>query len=67
MVHLPVRTNFYFSKIFLQSESVDNTFQLPCFAWLYCRYDSEDCSAEEELPDFAPLSDYHLVPELQLK
>ncbi|CAI8058047.1 hypothetical protein GBAR_LOCUS31575 [Geodia barretti] len=30
-------------------------------------YDSEDCSAEEELPDFAPLSDYHLVPELQLK
>ena len=38
-----------------------------CFVWPLCRYDSEDCSTVEEVPDFAPLSDYHLVPELQLK
>lgn len=31
------------------------------------RYDSEDCSRRTELPQFAPLSNYEMVPELQLK
>ena len=31
------------------------------------RYDPEDCSRRTDLPDFAPLSDHGLFPELQLK
>ena len=38
------------------------SFNLPNF-----RFNAEDCTNEEELPDFSPLSDFSLHPELQVK
>jgi lysine-specific demethylase 8 len=35
--------------------------------WTRFQYDPEDCSRRTDLPDFAPLSDHGLFPELQLK
>ena len=37
------------------------------FNLLNFRFDAEDCTNEEELPDFSPLSDFSLHPELQVK
>ena len=37
------------------------------FSSLNFRFNVEDCTNEEELPDFSPLGDFSLHPELQVK
>ena len=32
-----------------------------------CRFNAADCTNEEELPDFSPLDNFTLHPELQVK
>ena len=55
------------------SKTISESFCMVVFHWYArnftkdFRFDADDCVNEEELPDFSPLGDFSLHPELQVK